>query len=65
MSNEINVAKGIGFHYDPIYLDYNGWYFYDETYCNVSGPFPSWCQCVIALIRYCNFLNGEFYKKEE
>lgn len=49
---------------DPIFYDDGldakpeGWYFWDETWSNPSGPYESLKTCRISLAEYENYLNG-------
>ncbi len=38
---------------DPIHLNADGWYFWDEIWCDEHGPFATREECVENLITYC------------
>lgn len=36
-----------------------GWYYWDETWCNASGPFNTYNECKVQLDNYLEELNGK------
>lgn len=42
---------------DPIRCEADGWYFWDETWCDKHGPFATYKECSYMLVAYCD-ANG-------
>lgn len=42
---------------DPVFKEEGMWYFYDETWSNVHGPFETEDDARKAVIAYVNYLN--------
>lgn len=42
---------------DPIFARDNAWWFWDETWSNDHGPFPTRYEAEQALKKYCEYLD--------
>ena len=49
--------KALKFAHDPIVIYDDGWYFYDETWVNLHGPFATRDEAIFLLGRYCAELD--------
>jgi hypothetical protein len=52
-------AAGFNFLNDPLHMHGGKWWFWDETWADRHGPYPSRPVAKAALIAYCKELNGD------
>jgi len=50
------------FSENPIHLESNGWYFWDETWAHEYGPYSSYAECYTGMIGYCRMLSFDHLK---
>ncbi len=58
------MIKLKGFGLEPVVFNENGWYYWDETWSNPTGPFPSYTEALANLLEYCEELNAPDFKDE-
>ena len=51
------MIKWKKFGYQPITLRSDGWYFFDETWSNLCGPYPNHIEAAAEVLQYAEELE--------